>query len=128
MDMLNSTALFVGLYALPVLLVVAAGAQMVRLYVGNAIARRPDPHLGRKLALHTLASVAIGMLLLAASVTAAHTAEFVVPKPAAPVLEWWNDTQRMMAGVAVSGLFYLVLCEAVLRYGTNDRRWPRVRR
>lgn len=99
--------------------------QVLRLYVANAITRQPDPHLGRKVALHVIASVGVLLVLVSGSVAAVDIAGTLA---AAGPVAWWGTEQRAAAGFAAAGAVYWLGCEAALTLGTNDRRRPAVRR
>jgi len=49
-------------------------------------------------------------------------------QPVQPAFDWFNDVQRIAAGLVVSGLMHGLLFYLVLRFATNDRQFPAVRR
>jgi hypothetical protein len=55
-------------------------------------------------------------------------ASVVAPPAPPPPRDWFNDQQRMAAAYVVCGLAYVLLFGVLIRYATNSRDFPSVRR
>jgi hypothetical protein len=148
----------IGVYALPVLLIVSV-VQFIRLRVQNALAEHPDPQLGRKAILHLFLNLSILMGLVGATMSTTDLLDRAVqplvnpqsgagqgppaspqlgdaqnPAPPPPVVTppppppWFNPTQRAAVALIASGLLHGMIVALVLRLATNDRTEPAVAR
>ena len=127
--------------------------QFITLRIRDSRATPQDPHLGRKSMLYfffngsiflvliglTISSLNVYELLFESAVNAQERRKHGLPEPPMvdpqtgqpipPVpVEWFNDQQRLGAGLITSGLVYGILFFTLIHYFTNDRDFPAVRR
>jgi hypothetical protein len=133
---MNQSILMAAVYFMPIL-AVAQTVSYCRLRYSNAFANEPDPHLGRKFALHAVFNTCIMMILIGVSIlggdAGARWAEVAEATDEAAVAAarakpFWSKEVRGGAGLAISGIAHGAILAAVLGLFTNDRRVPTVRR
>jgi hypothetical protein len=139
-----------GLIGLPVVLLLFA-VQYIALRIRDTRANPPDPHLGRKAILYLFFNAAVFLALVGFTISALDWSEYLFdpliagqqarqagqpplidpatgqPLPL-PAREWFNDQQRLAAGLVASGLLHAILFWVIVRLATNDREFPAVRR
>jgi hypothetical protein len=132
----NQTILLFAAYASPVL-AVAQIISYARLRYANSLLEHPDPHLGRKFALHALLNACAMMFLSGVSLLASEAgirwaeaaeAADVAAAAAAAAKPLLTTEFRAFAALAASGAMHGIVLVAVLAFFTNDRRVPTVRR
>ena len=131
--------------------------QYVALRVRDTRAAPPDPHLGRKALLYFFVNAGCFLVLVGLTISSVDWVGYLfedaiaaqqqqranpapnqppalvqplpaVPPAPAPPRDWFNDRQRLAAGLVTSGFLYGVLFWLVARVATNDREFPAVRR
>jgi len=144
--------LMVGSYVTIPVLLIAALVQYILLRARNARAVPHDPQLGRKFLIAFFLHISILLTIVGLSYSAVDWAEYAIepmidaqqakkdaeqarergedaPLPAGMLppkapRDWFNDQQRVAAGLASSGLIYTLLFWPVLRFCTNARQFP----
>jgi hypothetical protein len=153
MHWLGDTLLVAGVPAVVVLFAV----QFVALRIRDARATPQDPHLGRKALLYFFVNAGVFLALIGLTISSADWVAYlfeeaitaqqqqranpapnqppaflqpppVVPPVAPPPRDWFNDQQRLAAGLVTSGFLYGVLFWLIARVATNDKQFPAVRR
>jgi hypothetical protein len=128
--------------------------QYIALRIRDTRATPPDPHLGRKTLLYFFVNVGCFLVLVGLTISAVDLVAYLfepaiaaqqaqrnappidpnapapvaVAPPPSPPRDWFNDQQRVAAGLVTSGFLYGVLFWLVARIATNDREFPAVRR
>jgi hypothetical protein len=146
-EVIGGLFVFSFLAMLPVLFIPVALAY-VAVRIRDARHARPDPAIGLKSAFHLVHSLAVLMVLAGLSLSASDLMQgqlggqprnqpaqppFVGvgmrPPPAPPPKdEFWNTAQRSAAALVASGVLFGLIFWGMLLTGTNDRKYPIVRR
>lgn len=125
-----------------------AGLAYIALRVRDQRNTRPDKWLGLKTAFHLVHSIAVLMLLIGLSVSAADLMQGQLggqprnqqpapqpnlfggggraPLPPPPKDEFWTTAQRTAVALTASGFLFAVIFWGLLVTGTNDRRYTTV--